>query len=142
MGLFKSEVAQGAAKVIDSVTELIDRNITSKEEKGEIFLKLEDAKAEISELIENNVTERHANDMKSDNKLSKNIRPLTMIFILSCFFVMIVSNILFKTIIPDTYVDLLKFWGGLVFAFYFGFRSLEKGVSLTDVFSRKNRNLK
>ena len=72
-----------------------------------------------------NVTTRHANDMASDSWLSKNIRPMTLIFILAAYFTFAMMSA-FDYETRGAYVELLGQWGMLIMSFYFGGRTLEK----------------
>ena len=71
------------------------------------------------------VTKRAQADMASDSWLSKNIRPMTLIFILGGYFVFAMMSA-FGNNDNEKYVELLGQWGMLVMSFYFGGRTLEK----------------
>jgi hypothetical protein len=72
-----------------------------------------------------NLTDRLKADMSSDSWLSKNIRPMTLIFILLAYFTFaMMSAFEFET--RGAYVELLGQWGMLIMSFYFGGRTLEK----------------
>jgi len=74
------------------------------------------------------VTERWQADMGSDSWLSKNIRPLTLIYLLSAYLIMaLLDGLGFH--IAEAYVTLLGQWGMLVMAAYFGGRTAEKITS-------------
>jgi uncharacterized membrane protein (DUF106 family) len=71
------------------------------------------------------LTKRQQADMASDSTLSKNIRPMTLVFILivySTFAMMSAWDIE----VNNNYVELLGQWGMLIMSFYFGGRTLEK----------------
>jgi uncharacterized membrane protein (DUF106 family) len=71
------------------------------------------------------LTKRQEADMASDSWLSKNIRPMTLVFILlvySTFATMSAWDIE----VNNNYVELLGQWGMLIMSFYFGGRTLEK----------------
>jgi hypothetical protein len=71
------------------------------------------------------LTKRQQADMASDSWLSKNIRPMTLVFILfsySAFATMSAWDIE----VNNNYVELLGQWGMLIMSFYFGGRTLEK----------------
>ena len=74
---------------------------------------------------QNNLTERLKADMASDSWLSKNIRPLTLIFILFAYFTFAMMSA-FDYETRGNYVELLGQWGMLIMSFYFGGRTLEK----------------
>jgi hypothetical protein len=80
--------------------------------------------------IENQeLTKRLEADMKSDSWLSKNIRPMTLVFILfvySTFAMMSAWDIE----VNNNYVELLGQWGMLIMSFYFGGRTLEKIIDM------------
>jgi Holin of 3TMs, for gene-transfer release len=71
------------------------------------------------------LTARLQADMSSDSWLSKNIRPMTLIFILGGYFVFAMMSA-FGQDANEKYVELLGQWGMLVMSFYFGGRTLEK----------------
>jgi len=72
-GLFKS--AEG----------ILDTTITNKEELQQVKNELEKIVNEAEKNASNQVTERWKSDNLSDNKLSKNIRPLSLIFVTIVF---------------------------------------------------------
>ena len=78
---------------------------------------------------ENNVSDRWKADMASDSWLSKNIRPATLIYILSAY-------LLFAALsaaginVQESYVSLLGQWGMLVMTAYFGGRTVEKVMEM------------
>jgi hypothetical protein len=74
MNVLKKIFSAGASTVIDSVGSAVDRLVTSDEER--LSLKNELAN------FDTEITNRHAADMASDSWLSKNIRPLTLAFLM------------------------------------------------------------
>ena len=83
--------------------------------------------ADVSEQEE--LTKRLQADMSSDSWLSKNIRPMTLVFILityTAFGLMSAWNIE----VNNNYVELLGQWGMLIMSFYFGGRTLEKIIGM------------
>ena len=74
---------------------------------------------------QNNLTDRLKADMGSDSWLSKNIRPMTLIFILLAYFIFAMMSA-YGMSANEKYVELLGQWGMLIMSFYFGGRTLEK----------------
>jgi hypothetical protein len=74
---------------------------------------------------QNNLTDRLKADMGSDSWLSKNIRPMTLIFILLAYSTFAMMSA-FNLDTNERYVELLGQWGMLIMSFYFGGRTLEK----------------
>ena len=78
---------------------------------------------------EDNVSKRWQADMASDSWLSKNIRPGTLIYILTAY-------LLFALLdgggyqIAESYLQLLGQWGMLVMTAYFGGRTVEKVMEM------------
>jgi hypothetical protein len=85
--------------------------------------RLAEINADIVEAQE--VTKRQEADMNSDSWLSKNIRPMTLIVILTGYFVFAMMSA-FGLDANEAYVSLLGQWGMLIMSFYFGGRTLEK----------------
>jgi hypothetical protein len=77
------------------------------------------------EVEQENVTRRVEADMASDSWLSKNIRPMTLIFLLVAYSGFATASI-FDLETRGAYVELLGQWGMLVMSFYFGGRTMEK----------------
>ena len=87
--------------------------------------------ADVSE--QNNVSDRWKADAASDSKLAKNIRPLTLVYILTAYVVFAIADG-YGYKIASNYVELLGQWGMLVMSAYFGGRTLEK------IMDMKNKN--
>jgi hypothetical protein len=115
---------------------LIDKLIPDPEQKAKAQLELakmaqdgELAKmaneTDLFKTEQNNLTQRLQADMGSDSWLSKNIRPLTLIYILVAYLVLAIIDAA-AVDIADSFVELLGQWGMLVMSFYFGGRTLEK----------------
>lgn len=75
------------------------------------------------------LTKRQQADMASDSWLSKNIRPMTLIAILSGYFIFAMMSA-FNMETNSKYVELLGQWGMLIMSFYFGGRTLEKIIDM------------
>lgn len=74
-------------------------------------------------------TKRLQTDMASDSWLSKNVRPATLVYILTAYLILaLLDGNGFK--VAESYVTLLGQWGMLVMSFYFGGRSVEKVFEL------------
>lgn len=84
---------------------------------------------ELFKLEQQNLTDRHEADMRSDSWLSKNIRPMTLIFILAGYFTFATMSAFGKDTNAN-YVELLGQWGMLIMSFYFGGRTLEKIIDM------------
>jgi hypothetical protein len=89
------------------------------QQKGEL------AKLQADMNEQDNLTKRTEADMKSDSWLSKNIRPMTLIFILLTYTVFGMMSA-WEIEVNNNYVELLGQWGMLIMSFYFGGRTLEK----------------
>jgi uncharacterized membrane protein (DUF106 family) len=77
------------------------------------------------------LTKRVEADMGSDSWLSKNIRPMTLIFILVVYTVFAMMSA-FGHNANEEYVTLLGQWGMLIMSFYFGGRTLEKILAMKE----------
>ena len=117
----------GAAELVKGVGGVIDNLHTSKEEKLEAEKQIKDMIMGYEAEMQKQVTERWKLDMNSDSWLSKNIRPLVLIFLVVSTVLMIFIDagvIAFE--VKDTCVDLLQLVLITVIGAYFGGRSLEK----------------
>jgi len=124
------------SSLLDIGGKLIDRLIPDPEAKARAQLELAKTgqagelatmanETKLYEPEQNNLTQRMQADMGSDSFLSKNIRPMTLIFILLAYSGFAIASI-FEYETRGAYVELLGQWGMLVMSFYFGGRTLEK----------------
>jgi Holin of 3TMs, for gene-transfer release len=97
--------------------------LSKMEQEGELAKMANETK--LYETEQNNLTQRVQADMASDSWLSKNIRPMTLIFILVAYSGFAIASI-FEFETRGAYVELLGQWGMLVMSFYFGGRTMEK----------------
>jgi len=80
---------------------------------------------------EDNVSKRWEADMSSDSWLSKNIRPMTLVYILTAY--LIFAGLSAAGInVQESYVALLGQWGMLVMTAYFGGRTVEKVMEMRN----------
>ena len=70
-----------AADLVKGVGNVVDNLHTSKEEKLEAERKIKELIADYETKMEANITDRWKADMNSDSWLSKNVRPLILIFL-------------------------------------------------------------
>ena len=117
----------GAADLVKGVGGVIDNLHTSKEEKLEAERKIKELVANHEIEMEKNITSRWEADLKSDSWLSKNVRPLVLIFLIICTMLLIfidAGTINFE--VKSSWVDLLQLVLITVIGAYFGGRSFEK----------------
>tara|TARA_R100000329_G_scaffold73026_1_gene63561 strand:+ start:136 stop:522 length:387 start_codon:yes stop_codon:yes gene_type:complete len=120
-------LSKGTAELVKNVGGVIDDLHTSKEEKLEAERKLKEMIMGYEAEMQKQVTERWKLDMNSDSWLSKNIRPLVLVFLVVATILLIFIDagaINFK--VEDKWTDLLQLVLITVIGAYFGGRSLEK----------------
>ena len=118
--------------ILDVGMKLVDKFFPDPEQKAKAQLELmkmqqdgELAKMQADMAENKELTARLQADMSSDSWLSKNIRPMTLIFILAAYFLFAMMSA-FGNNANEKYVELLGQWGMLIMSFYFGGRTLEK----------------
>ena len=117
----------GAADLVKGVGGVIDNLHTSKEEKLEAEKKIKDMRMGYEAEMQKQVTERWKVDMASDSWLSKNIRPLVLIFLcVSTVLLIFIDAGVISFEVKASWVDLLQLVLITVIGAYFGCRSLEK----------------
>ena len=117
----------GAAELVKGVGGVIDSLHTSKEEKLEAERKIKELVANYQIEMEKNITSRWEADLKSDSWLSKNVRPMVLIFLIICTMLLIfidAGTLQFE--VKSSWVDLLQLVLITVIGAYFGGRSVEK----------------
>ena len=127
MGVLNKLFSGGASKLVESVGGVLDNVITTKDEKLEAKRLLKQVILKHEAEMEKNITSRWEADLKSDSWLSKNVRPMVLIFLIVCTMLLIfVDAGVIKFEVKDTWVDLLQLVLITVIGAYFGGRSLEK----------------
>jgi len=120
-------LSKGTAELVKNVGGVIDNLHTSAEEKLDAERKIKDMIMGYEAEMQKQVTERWKLDMNSDSWLSKNIRPLVLVFLVVATVLLIFIDagvITFK--VQDKWTDLLQLVLITVIGAYFGGRSLEK----------------
>ena len=117
----------GAAELVKGVGGVIDNLHTSGEEKLAAEQKIKELIANYEIEMEKNITSRWQADLKSDSWLSKNIRPLVLIFlVVSTVLLIFIDAGIIAFEVKASWVDLLQLVLITVIGAYFGGRSLEK----------------
>lgn len=131
-------MAFGIDDAIAAGLRIIDKFVPDPELKAKMAQELENNKKDmlIANLEADNVeaqelSKRWEADLNSDSWLAKNIRPLSLVFILAAYFFFAFMSMLGHET-RGAYVELLGQWGMLIMTAYFGGRSLEK------IMDRKN----
>ena len=120
-------LSKGTAELVKNVGGVIDNLHTSAEEKLDAERKIKDMIMGYEAEMQKQVTDRWKLDMNSDSWLSKNIRPLVLVFLVVATVLLIFIDagaISFK--VQDKWTDLLQLVLITVIGAYFGGRSLEK----------------
>ena len=127
MSILNKLLSTGATELIKSVGGVLDNLTTTKEEKLTAEEKIKDMILGYEGEMQRQVSERWKSDMNSDSWLSKNVRPVTLIFLIICTMLLIFIDAGFLSFdVKDSYVDLLQLVLITVIGAYFGGRSLEK----------------
>ena len=127
MSILNKIFSTGATELIKGVGGVIDNLTTTEEEKLTAEEKIKDMILGYEGEMQRQVSERWMSDMNSDSWLSKNVRPMTLIFLIICTMLLISIDAGFLSFdVKDSYVDLLQLVLITVIGAYFGGRSLEK----------------
>ena len=118
--------------IVKDIGNVLDNLHTSGEEKAEAERKIKSILVQAAQAAQQQVSARWEADMKHGSWLSKNIRPLTLIFLTICFVILSVfdGNIREFTI-GAAYVPVYQTLLMTVYAAYFAGRSIEKVKKVT-----------
>jgi uncharacterized membrane protein (DUF106 family) len=126
------------AAILSIGEKVLDKFLPDPEAKAKAIFELKKMEQDgrLAELNADNIeaqelTKRTEADMRSDSWLSKNIRPMTLIFILIVYTVFAMMSA-FGHNANEEYVTLLGQWGMLIMSFYFGGRTLEKILAMKE----------
>ena len=127
MSILGTIFSGGAKDLVEGVGGVIDNLHTSKEEKLAAENKIKSLIADYETKMEANITDRWKADMNSDSWLSKNVRPMILIFLVVYTVLMIFIDAgTIKFVVEQKWTDLLQLVLITVIGAYFGGRSFEK----------------
>ena len=127
MSILGTIFSGGAKDLIEGVGGVIDDLHTSKEEKLAAELKVKELVASYEVQMEKEISARWSADMKSDSWLSKNVRPMVLIFlVVSTVLLMFIDAGVINFVVEAKWTDLLQLVLITVIGAYFGGRSIEK----------------
>ena len=127
MSILNKIFSGGTKELVEGVGGVLDNLSTSKEEKLEAQRKIQELVSNYETKMEQNITDRWKADMNSDSWLSKNVRPLVLIFLVVSTVLMIfidAGTIAFE--VEAKWTDLLQLVLITVIGAYFGGRTVEK----------------
>ena len=129
MGILNKIFSGGAAELVKGVGGVLDNLTTTKAEKLEAQRKIKELVSDYETKMEANITDRWKSDMNSDSWLSKNVRPLVLIFLVVCTVLMIFIDAgTIQFTVEEKWTDLLQLVLITVIGAYFGGRTMEKRV--------------
>ena len=127
MSILGTIFSSGATELVKGVGGVIDNLHTSEDEKLEAAQKVKELIASYEIEMEKQVTSRWDADMKSDSWLSKNVRPMVLVFlVVSTVLMIFIDAGTIKFVVEPKWTDLLQLVLITVIGAYFGGRSLEK----------------
>ena len=129
MSILNKIFSGGAKDLVEGVGGVLDNLTTSKEEKLEAKRKMQELIADYETKMEQNITDRWKADMNSDSWLSKNVRPLVLVFLVVSTVTMIFIDAgMIEFEVEPKWTDLLQLVLITVIGAYFGGRTMEKRV--------------
>ena len=127
MSILKKIFSGAGSQLVESVGGVIDNLVTTDEEKLEAKRKLKELIMNHEVQMEKNITDRWTADMNSDSWLSKNVRPMVLIFLIICTMLLIFIDAgAVSFTVEEKWTDLLQLVLITVIGAYFGGRSVEK----------------
>ena len=127
MSILSTIFSGGTKDLVEGVGGVIDDLHTSKEEKLAAKLKMKELISNHEVEMEKQITDRWKADMQSDSWLAKNIRPMTLAFlVVSTVLMIFIDGGMINFTVETKWTDLLQIVLITVIGAYFGGRSLEK----------------
>ena len=127
MSILGKIFSSGASDLIENVGGVLDNLTTTKEEKLEAQRKIQELLLSHEAEMQKQVTERWKSDMQSDSWLSKNVRPMVLIFlVLSTILLVFIDAGVLAFKVENSWIELIKLTLLTVIGSYFGGRSYEK----------------
>ena len=127
MGILGKIFSSAGSTLVESIGGVIDNLVTTDEEKLDAKRKLKELVLGHQAQMEQNITNRWTADMNSDSWLSKNVRPMVLVFLIVCTMLLIFIDAGALTFtVEEKWTDLLQLVLITVIGAYFGGRSVEK----------------
>lgn len=138
MGILKGAIGEVINGVFKNAEAILDTTITNKEELQQAYNELEKLRNEAEIAVLQETTKRWQADMASDNKLSKNIRPASLIFLTVVFTIISFAdgNIGGFTL-ADGYKPIYQSLLLLAYGAYFGDRALRGYTTIKNKINDK-----
>ena len=123
-----------SGNVIKDVGDVIDKLTTTEEEKLQIKKETQVIVENASAEAEDQISKRWESDMTSDSWLSKNTRPMALIFLsfMAIAFIWVDSHHEISFTVEQEWIELLKQLLTTVYVAYFGSRGFEKYKSISN----------
>tara|TARA_R100000935_G_scaffold11352_2_gene22854 strand:- start:448 stop:849 length:402 start_codon:yes stop_codon:yes gene_type:complete len=126
-GILSKIFSGGATKLVEGIGGVLDNLITSKDEKLAAELKIKELVSKYETDMEKEISARWNADMNSDSWLSKNVRPIILIFlVVSTVLLVFIDAGVIAFDVKASWVDLLQLVLITVIGAYFGGRSLDR----------------
>ncbi len=127
MSILSTIFSGGTKDLVEGVGGVIDNLHTSKEEKLAAEQKIKELISSYEIEMEKTITDRWKSDMASDSWLSKNVRPMVLVFlVVSTVLMIFIDAGVISFNVEAKWTDLLQLVLITVIGAYFGGRSLEK----------------
>lgn len=118
-------------RIAKPLIDLGDKAITDKDLRQQYQNQVDMAILTMAEEYEKEISKRHELDMQSDSWLSKNIRPMTLAFLMFVFVIItFFDGNVGRFSLNEAYIPVYETFLTLVFTFYFGGRSIEKATKI------------
>ena len=125
MGIFNKLFNSG--DLVKEVGNVVDNLTTSDQERLEAKKQIKEVVLDYEKTMQVEVSKRWEYDMKSDSWLSKNIRPMVLIFLcVSTVLLIFIDAGFYSFNVEQSWIDLLKVVLMTCIGAYFGGRSFEK----------------
>lgn len=119
--------------LIKDIGQVIDDLVTTDEERLAAKLKVEELLEQADKDAQDQVTARWESDMKSDSFLSKNIRPMVLIYLTFIFSVLaFFDGNIGEFSIAEDYIPIFQSLLITVYGAYFVGRTWEKGKKISN----------
>ena len=127
MSILGTIFSSGATELVRGVGGVIDDLTTTDEERAEAKLKIEEMIGNLESRMQEEVTTRWTQDMNSDSWWSKNVRPLTLVFLT---FIFVILSFFDGNVggfeVSQEYIPVYQTLLMVVYGAYFAGRSIEK----------------
>ena len=140
MALLDKLIGLLGPNLLEAIGSIIDKFVTTDKDREQAKKELTEVFLQAQQQAQDELSDRQKIDMNSDSWLAKNIRPMSLIFVMLLFTALsLIDGNIGNFHVTDAYRSLVGEFLTLMIGFYFGSRGVEKVVETLGKYGMKTK---